>query len=103
MNKTAKILAKALSNPSQEESMTAFRMAFNSAKREGIQLSSIQVIKEEPSISNKREKELVDKYNKLLDRAKTLKAQVNDLNEMLKEASIDYLELLEKIEDNKKN
>lgn len=73
--KAAKLLQKALNNSSKEEATAAFSMAWGYAQREGISLSSIHTITEEAApISQDRERELVDKYNRLLREAKSLRA-----------------------------
>lgn len=73
--KAAKLLAKALNNSSKEEAVAAFGMAWSYANREGIKLSSLHTITEEAApISEDRERELVEKYNRLLREAKSLRA-----------------------------
>ncbi|MCS5452556.1 hypothetical protein ACJVQT_23105 [Enterobacter huaxiensis] len=72
--KAAKLLAKALNNSSKEEAAAAFSMAWSYANREGIQLSSLHTITEEAApISEDRERELVEKYNRLLMEARSLR------------------------------
>ncbi|HDS4345608.1 TPA: hypothetical protein QH074_004297 [Enterobacter hormaechei subsp. steigerwaltii] len=74
--KAAKLLAKALNNPSREEATTAFGMAWAMALRAGVALSSLHVIREEAAgISEERERELVDKYNRLLVEARQLRSE----------------------------
>ncbi|MJS61879.1 hypothetical protein DOC35_19550 [Salmonella enterica subsp. enterica] len=78
--KAGKLLAKALDNSSKEEATTAFGMAFSYAERAGIRLSSIHRVEvvevKGGSISPDRERELVDKYNRTLKRAKDLTEQL---------------------------
>lgn len=73
-SKAGKLLAKALHNSSREEAITAFGMAFTQAQREKISLASIHRI--EVISDNGREKELVDKYNRVLAKAKALSAEL---------------------------
>ena len=74
--RAAKLLAKALNNTSKEEALTAFGMAWAYAQRAGVHLSSIHVIREEGApISEDRERELVEKYNRLLAEARNLRQQ----------------------------
>ncbi|MJS61875.1 hypothetical protein DOC35_19530 [Salmonella enterica subsp. enterica] len=73
--KAAKLLAKALNNSSREEATAAFSRAWLYAEMAGVNLSSIHTITEEPApITDDRERELVEKYNKLLAEAKRIKA-----------------------------
>lgn len=80
--KAGKLLAKALDNSSKEEATTAFGMAFSYAERAGIRLSSIhrvEVIETKGgSITPERERELVEKYNRTLARAKELSEQLRE-------------------------
>lgn len=72
--KAAKLLAKALNNSSREEATQAFSRAWLYGQMAGVSLSSIYVIREEAApITDDRERELVEKYNKLLAEAKRLK------------------------------
>jgi len=72
--KAAKLLAKALNNSSREEATQAFSRAWLYGQMAGVSLSSIHVIREEAApITDDRERELVEKYNKLLAEAKRLK------------------------------
>jgi len=79
--KAGKLLAKALDNSSKDEATTAFSMAFSYAERAGIRLSTIHrveivEVKSGGSIDPERERELVDKYNSVLKRAKDLTAEL---------------------------
>lgn len=77
MSKAARALRLALNNSSKEEATTAFRQAFSYAEREGVRLSDLHVIREEAAgISPDRERELVDKYNAALKRAKELREEL---------------------------
>ncbi|HGA8480923.1 TPA: hypothetical protein ACITN2_004348 [Salmonella enterica subsp. enterica serovar Virchow] len=76
--KAAKLLAKALNNSSREEATAAFSRAWLYGQMAGVSLSSIHVIREEAApITDDRERELVDKYNRLLAEAKQLKRDRN--------------------------
>lgn len=80
--KAGKLLAKALDNGSKEEASTAFGMAFSYAERAGIRLSSIhrvEIIETAADIAPDRERELVDKYNAALKRAKELRGQLEEV------------------------
>lgn len=78
--KAGKLLAKALDNSSKEEATTAFGMAFSYAERAGIRLSTIHRVEvvevKGGSIDPDRERELVEKYNRTLARAKELSKQL---------------------------
>lgn len=79
--KAGKLLAKALDNSSKEEATTAFGMAFTYAERAGIRLSTIhrvEVVETAAGINPNRERELVDKYNTALKRAKELRNSVEE-------------------------
>lgn len=80
--KAGKLLAKALDNSSKEEATTAFCMAFSYAERAGIRLSSIHRVEivevESGSIDPERERELIEKYNTVLKRAKELTAELEE-------------------------
>ena len=74
--KAAKLLALALGNGNKEEASSAFSRAWTYAQLAGVQLSSIHVIREEGApISEDRERELVEKYNRLLAEARNLRQQ----------------------------
>ena len=78
-SKAGKLLAKALNNSSREEAITAFGMAFAQAQREKISLASlhrIDVVETRAGIDPQRETELVQKYNRVLAKAKALTTQL---------------------------
>lgn len=85
MSKAARMLKLALNNSSKDEATTAFRQAFSYADREGVRLCDLHVIREETgSCSPSRERELVDKYNWALGRAKRLQEENDALEKKLR-------------------
>lgn len=97
-SKAGKLLAKALHNSSKEEAVTAFGMAFTQAQREKISLASLHRI--EVVSDNGREKELVDKYNKVLTKAKALRtelAQTQDANRKLNARNEEWRESVSRL------
>lgn len=107
--KAGKLLAKALDNSSKDEATTAFSMAFSYAERAGIRLSTIHRVEvvetKGGSINPERERELVDKYNATLKRAKELAADLERaeqkaesyLNQAAK-AKVEIIQLREQLE-----
>lgn len=98
--KIEQCLALAFNNSSKEEATRAFGQAFAYAMRDGLKLGDFRgkgaervVIKEKvvyrdrpgtgAPLSAAREKELVDKYNAVLGRAKELKAELESSQEEL--------------------
>lgn len=87
-DKAVKLLAKALDNSSKEEAITAFGMAWTQAQRGGVRLADLHVITAESApISDDRERELVDKYNAALRRAKELRDEAEHWRQMYNYAS----------------
>ncbi|HCI6749269.1 TPA: hypothetical protein NPP60_004938 [Klebsiella variicola subsp. variicola] len=87
--KIEKLLSKAFNNSSKEEATSAFGMAYSYAEKAGERLADfrgdVRVVYEEKivyqngGIDAARERELVQKYNDVLARAKTLRDQNEQL------------------------
>ncbi|VGQ11572.1 hypothetical protein SB5439_04967 [Klebsiella variicola] len=94
--KIEKLLSKAFNNSSKDEATTAFGMAFSYAEQGGVRLADFRgdvrvvyeekIVYREGGLNSEREHELVKKYNEVLARAKTLRADNDKLTTRANEA-----------------